>query len=196
MQKAGQPRMAASKKWEIPEIEQVHGLKAGAHLILSHRLYTVIQLAGAFRRSNDVEDLHQLRIAIRRLRYPLETYLSLFKRKLSLKFIAELNTLQDAAGHARDMDIMIARLERDRDAHGWRIAKRVFSDLRAERVVLYRLATDAIDLFLVSPLLYDFKTEICYFEHVEEIEDSAASEPEPMPASDTQHVPHSEGATS
>ena len=168
--------MKKRKKWEIANLDGVRELQEGACLILSSRLLDVIELAGQFRRSDDAEDLHQLRIAIRRLRYPLETYLSLFRRKVILRFIGELNALQDAAGHARDMDIMIMRLERDRDAHGWRIARRAFTDLAAERIVLYRLAVDAIDLFLVSPVLYDFKSEIGFRKHVERLGD-AGGEP-------------------
>jgi CHAD domain-containing protein len=181
--------MATLKKWEIPELARMRGLKGGACLILASRLRSVIASSGSFRRTNEVEDLHQLRIAIRRLRYPLETYLPIFKRKLMLKFIVELNALQDAAGHARDLDVLMARLSRDRDAHGWRIARRVFDDLKAERIVLYRMAADAIDLFLVSPLLYDFKNEIRYIESLELLTpdaepetDASASLPESIPA--------------
>ena len=154
--------MSKPKKWEIPHLERGQPLIEGARRILSYRLHSVLQFAALFRRTNDVEDLHQLRIAIRRLRYPLETYLPLLKRKQMIKFLAELNDLQDAAGHARDSDVLMQRLERDRDAHGWRIAKRIFADLKAERIVLYRIAADAIDIFLVSPQLYDFRTDIGY----------------------------------
>jgi CHAD domain-containing protein len=178
--------MAAARKWEIPGLDRERGIKSGACLILSHRLHTVIALSAQFRRGNDAEDLHQLRIAIRRLRYPLETFLPILKRKPTLKFIAELNTLQDACGNARDSDIMMLRLQRDRDAHGWRIARRIFADMQAERVLLYRQAADAIDLFMVSPLLYDFKHEISYTQYAERIDD--ALESGAMEASDEQPV--------
>ena len=91
-----------------------------------------------------------------------------FRRKLMLKFITELNTLQDAAGHARDSDVLIERLCRDKELHHWRISKRILEDLEAQRILLYRQALDAIDLFLVSTLLYEFRNEIRYAGHLED----------------------------
>jgi CHAD domain-containing protein len=152
--------MSKFKKWEIPEIKNERRFRQGAEEILAQRSAFLLARVQQFRRTNDVEDLHQLRIATRRLRYPLETLVSAFRRRSVLAFLDELNALQDLAGHARDLDVMMERLARYKQIHGWRIAKRVFADLRAERALLYQSVNDAIDLFLVSTTLYDFKQEI------------------------------------
>ena len=166
--------MASRKKWEIAHIASVRRFRTAASVIASHRLRNVIDLAHTFKVSRDVEDLHQLRIALRRLRYPLETLLSQFRRKTVLRFIDELNMLQDAAGAARDLDVLFERLTRSNEELHWQLRRIVFLDLEAERREAYKAAQDAIDMFLVSPMLYDFKTAIDFDRH-----DPALRPPEP-----------------
>ncbi|MBI5648002.1 MAG: CHAD domain-containing protein [Ignavibacteriae bacterium] len=157
--------MASRKKWEIAHLAPVRRFRSAACIITSHRLRAVIDLAHTFKASRDVEDLHQLRIALRRLRYPLETLLSQFRRKSVLRFIDELNMLQDAAGAARDLDVLMERLTRSNNEQHWQLRRIVFLDLEAERRAAYAAALDAIDMFLVSPMLYDFKTGIEFERH-------------------------------
>jgi CHAD domain-containing protein len=157
--------MAKSKKWEIPRLAAEKKFKPAACRILSHRLHSVMELLVAFKHEKHDESVHQLRIAIRRLRYPLETMISQFDRTVILPFIEELNRLQDAAGIARDVDVLKARLAELDARYGWRLRKIVFIDLEDQRRGLYRQAADAIDIFSVSPALYDFKKEVRYADY-------------------------------
>jgi hypothetical protein len=58
--------------------------------------------------------------------------------------------------------VLKARLDELNTRYGWRLRKIVFIDLEDQRRGLYKQAADAIDLFSVSPALYDFKKEIRY----------------------------------
>jgi len=144
--------------WEIPGLSTEKDFRRAADCILSHRVSAVIALAHDFKMSHHTEDLHQLRIVIRRLRYPLETLLSQYKRKLVLSFLQELNKLQEGAGNARDLDVMLERFESERNG----IQQKFLDELRTQRSMCYNDAEDRIDLFLVSPVLYDFKRAIKY----------------------------------
>ena len=158
--------MPNRKKWEIPHLDSVRKFETAARAILAFRLRDALELASRFKSSSDAEDLHQLRIALRRLRYPLETLVSRFKRKTVLRFIEEVNSLQDAAGGARDLDVLLARLKSDDADRHWMLRKIVFLDLEDDRLRAYSAALDAIDLFLVGPALYDFKVAIDYERHI------------------------------
>ena len=169
------------KRWEIPHLSRVRKFDIAACRILAYRLRTALDFANSFKQTREAETLHQLRIALRRLRYPLETLLSRFKRKTMLRFIEEVNALQDAAGAARDLDVLLERLRRDDVERHWMLRKIVFLDLEEERKKAYKEALDSIDFFLVSPVLYDFKQEID-FENTDPVacvaEDPVADESE------------------
>ncbi len=152
--------MAKQRKWEIRELEGVRKFRAAACVILENRLNTVLDSVNEFKSTGEVEALHDLRIAIRRLRYPLETLMACLDRKKALQFIQELNLLQDAAGTARDLDVLIERLHGDEGNFNWNLRRIVYIDLEEKRKQSYLHLKEAVDLFLVSPQLYDFKGEI------------------------------------
>jgi CHAD domain-containing protein len=53
----------------------------------------------------DAKQQHELRIAVKKLRYSLEFFSSLFERRVQGKFIRLLRKLQDSLGHLNDMKI-------------------------------------------------------------------------------------------
>ncbi|OGU81271.1 MAG: hypothetical protein A2W11_05710 [Ignavibacteria bacterium RBG_16_35_7] len=52
------------------------------------------------------ENLHQVRISLRRLRYPMEVFLKYFDRKKYWSFYKIVSSLQDLSGEVRDLDIL------------------------------------------------------------------------------------------
>lgn len=184
--------MRKAKKWEIPRLASEKKFRQASCRILSHRLFTVLEWIVTFKHDRADEDIHQLRIAIRRLRYPLETMISQFDRKVMQTFIEELNDLQDAAGAARDVDVLAVRLRALNHQYSWHLRKIVYLDLEDQRRELYRKAADAIDIFAVSPALYDFKKEINYAEYESELllrSANAESPPTPPVSQDDMEVP-------
>ncbi|MDH7514525.1 MAG: CHAD domain-containing protein [Bacteroidota bacterium] len=159
--------MAKRKRWEIPELQKIGKFRPAARRILSHRLDDLLRLANDFKETGAPETLHQFRIAIRRLRYPLETLISQFPRRVMLRFLEELNALQDAAGAARDMDVLIQKMQEGEERFAWNIRRIVFIDLAEERTECYRALDDILNLFLLSPNLYDFKNAIRFDAYIE-----------------------------
>lgn len=61
--------------------------------------------------TDDVEGVHDMRVATRRLRAALEVFASAFPRKRHRKALKRVKALADALGERRDADVEIALLE-------------------------------------------------------------------------------------
>jgi CHAD domain-containing protein len=96
-----------SMKWRIkglhPEIEFGYA----AELILTARLKVLIRNIRNYFADESVENLHTVRISLRRLRYTLEIFYTCFNKKIFLAFYTIIEYLQDITGEVRDMDVLI-----------------------------------------------------------------------------------------
>lgn len=61
--------------------------------------------------TGDIERVHDMRVATRRLRAVLELYEPCFERKAHAKALKEVKRLADALGARRDPDVQLERLE-------------------------------------------------------------------------------------
>jgi CHAD domain-containing protein len=102
-----------------PSVEDLirHALAAGVAQILRHD--------PGVRLGDDPEDVHQLRVATRRLRSDLRTFAPLLDRSPVAGIRAELGWLATVVGAVRDIDVLTARL---------RAAGRTLPDLDAPAV--------------------------------------------------------------
>jgi hypothetical protein len=97
--------MGKSKKWEIEGIKKKQIVLKAAKIILKSRLDHLIETINNYFEEQSVENLHQVRIALRRVRYNMELFISCFDRKLFLKLYNEVESLQDNSGFVRDLDV-------------------------------------------------------------------------------------------
>lgn len=88
----------------VKSVEQLaEMIFAGLHeTIISHE-------AGAL--SGNVESIHDMRVAIRRLRVGLSNFASCIPKKDRKRLRVELKNLADALGGVRDLDVMIAAMK-------------------------------------------------------------------------------------
>ncbi|HEX2868036.1 MAG TPA: CHAD domain-containing protein [Ignavibacteriales bacterium] len=77
-----------------------------AAIILKKKYKDAAKKAGRFLDDCSVENLHSLRISIRRLRYSLENYEVCFSRNSFQRNIDYLKNLQDLIGVGRDLDMI------------------------------------------------------------------------------------------
>jgi CHAD domain-containing protein len=63
------------------------------------------------------EDVHQLRVATRRAMAALEIFRALLPRRRARKMKKQLKRIRRAAGDARDLDVLAARLKKDQTCH-------------------------------------------------------------------------------
>jgi CHAD domain-containing protein len=103
--------MARAKKWLVGT-DPDSPLSAVARRALSERLETVWEYAplAARRSREDVEYVHQLRVATRRARAALQIFASLVPKRRRLWAKKTLRGLRQAAGDARDLDVLQVRM--------------------------------------------------------------------------------------
>lgn len=82
-----------------------------AAIILKKKYNDVRKKAERFFEESSVENLHSLRISIRRLRYSLENFEVCYNKKLFKKNIEYLKSLQDVIGLGRDLDMLREHLD-------------------------------------------------------------------------------------
>ena len=99
------PAAAAPAPPERPRLKAKMTTLAALCAIAGHCVDVMVFHAPSVRRRGDIEDVHRLRVAVRRLR----AVLSIFRRALGgdrVAFEADLRWLQDQLGAVRDWDVL------------------------------------------------------------------------------------------
>ncbi len=97
--------MGKVKKWEIRGIKKKQAYCNAGKIILKSRLNDLTTAIDNFFNDRSVENLHQVRIALRRVRYNMELFTICFEKKLFLRFYKNIQLLQDNSGFVRDLDV-------------------------------------------------------------------------------------------
>lgn len=107
------------------------------------------------RRGDDPEDLHQLRVATRRLRAFLRCARRLVDADWAESLRAELGWLGGALGPARDLDVMLERLRTEAASLGAEsaAARGLLEELEAERAQAYTAVVAALETERYATLL-------------------------------------------
>ena len=95
-----------AKKWEIEGLDIHKSFCDSAKLILAQRVDYLLTEIDNFFRSETTENLHKIRIAIRRVRYNMELFKVCFDKKKFLIFYKRVEFLQDISGNIRDLDVL------------------------------------------------------------------------------------------
>ncbi len=98
--------MAKIKKWEIKRLNRKLTFGKSSKYVLKNRLRSVIKHIHKYNADVSKENLHALRIALRRLRYNMEIYFSCFNKDKFLVFYDNIVQLQDKTGEVRDLDVL------------------------------------------------------------------------------------------
>lgn len=97
--------MAKKIKWQIESLRYSKQLKKTANKILKFRIDILISAVEKYFKDKTVENLHDVRIALRRVRYSMELFLICYNKKDFMRFYNKIQKLQDLSGAVRDMDI-------------------------------------------------------------------------------------------
>lgn len=95
-----------TKKWEIEGLDVQKNFCDSAKIILSQRVIYLLTETDNFFKEETVENLHKVRIAIRRVRYNMELFKVCFDKKKFLIFYKRVEFLQDMSGNIRDLDVL------------------------------------------------------------------------------------------
>ena len=109
------PRAAGSP--EVPAVRLHPGSQAGdaVRAALANGVSRLLRHDPGVRVGDDPEDVHQARVATRRLRSDLRTFRSLLDQEQAGPVRDELRWAGDLLGEQRDADVLLERLRRDAD---------------------------------------------------------------------------------
>jgi CHAD domain-containing protein len=93
-------------------------LAANAPLMLHTRLEELYRYAGCVGDESRVEELHNMRIAAKRLRYTMEIYAPCFPGKEFANLYDDVKKVQERIGDLHDADVRIPKLQQFLDTRG------------------------------------------------------------------------------
>jgi CHAD domain-containing protein len=121
-----------AKARDIPGLHAELSYREAAARTVATRSRELFDHADGVLDTSDIERVHDMRVATRRLRAVLEIYEPCFPRKLLRDALDEVKALADALGERRDPDVQLAQLEEF--AAAVKPADRPGVELFAERV--------------------------------------------------------------
>jgi len=121
-----------SKKWEIEGLNNHKLFCDSAKIILKERTDHLTSTIIKFFENETVENLHQVRIALRRVRYNMELFISCFDKKKFLALYKLVEYLQDYSGKIRDLDVLHLNMNSLKDEK-IRVTKTIFRRIGEEK---------------------------------------------------------------
>jgi CHAD domain-containing protein len=100
-----------AKAREIPDLSGDDGYADAAARVVEVRAAELAEQATGVLDVGDIERVHDMRVATRRLRAALEVFEPCFPRSAFKATLGEVKALADALGERRDRDVAIAALE-------------------------------------------------------------------------------------
>ena len=100
-----------AKAREIPGLSAEDSYAAAAAKIVTVRVQELSDHSAGVLDVGEIERLHDMRVATRRLRATLEVFGPCFPRKRLKQHLSQVKELADALGERRDCDVAIASLE-------------------------------------------------------------------------------------
>lgn len=105
-----------AKARPIPDLSAHDAYAAAAAKIVTVRSQELVDHSRDVLDMGDIERVHAMRVATRRLRAALEIFAVCFPRKLHRAALSDVKELADALGERRDRDVAIEALESFADA--------------------------------------------------------------------------------
>jgi CHAD domain-containing protein len=99
-----------AKAREIPDLEHAGSFSEAAAMAVEVRAEEVFEHAAGVLDTSDIERVHAMRVATRRLRAVMEIFAPAFPKKQHRALLKEVKALADALGERRDRDVAIDSL--------------------------------------------------------------------------------------
>jgi CHAD domain-containing protein len=99
-----------AKARDIPGLDGRHSFRAVAREAVSVRAAEVFEHAAGVLDTEDIERVHDMRVATRRLRAVLEVFAAAFEKDEHRAVLKDVKALADALGARRDPDVQLAAL--------------------------------------------------------------------------------------
>jgi CHAD domain-containing protein len=145
-----------AKKWEITGLNNHKSFCESAVIIMSQRIDHLLFVIRKFFEDESVENLHNIRIALRRVRYNMELFINCFDKKKFLIFYSKIETLQDLSGLVRDLDVLTENMNSIKKENV-RVTKKVFEKVAEKKENLKENLKLELMKFIHSKALSNFQ---------------------------------------
>jgi CHAD domain-containing protein len=144
------------RKWEIEKLKSTKQFKKSADLILRNRIESLLSYIEKYFRDLSVESLHDVRIALRRVRYSMELFIVCYDKKIFIKFYNKVQLLQDLSGNVRDVDISLENIHYLVTDNHIKIDDEIISKAKEKKILLEEKFKLELMKFTLSKALKDF----------------------------------------
>jgi CHAD domain-containing protein len=148
----------SKSKWEIKELSTNITFSDSSKIILSNRLNNLLNSVDIFFKEDNVENLHDVRIALRRLRYNMELFINCFDNKKFSAFYKKVEHLQDQSGLLRDLDVLKVNINSLIIDEKINISKKIFQKIDEKRNELKAILKLELMKFTHSKALKSFNS--------------------------------------
>ena len=145
-----------NRKWEIEKLKSTKQFKKSADLILRNRIESLLSYIEKYFRDLSVESLHDVRIALRRVRYSMELFIVCYDKKMFIKFYNKVQLLQDLSGNVRDVDISLENINYLVTDNHIKIDDEIISKAKEKKILLEEKFKLELMKFTLSKPLKDF----------------------------------------
>lgn len=146
-------------KWEIEKLKYSKQLKRSADIILITRIESLLKFIEKYLKNSSIENLHNVRIALRRVRYSMELFIICFNKKIFIKFYNKIQKLQDKSGAIRDVDISIESISFIGKEENIQIDSLIFEKALTRKITLQEKFISDLAKFINGKILKDFNKQ-------------------------------------
>ena len=144
------------RKWEIDKLKNTKQFKKSANLILQDRIESLLTFTKKYFNDLSVENLHDVRIALRRVRYSMELFIVCYDKKIFIKFYNKVQLLQDLSGNVRDIDISIENINSLVNDNNIKIDNAIILKAKEKKILLEEKFRLELMKFTLSKVQKDF----------------------------------------
>jgi CHAD domain-containing protein len=152
--------MAKNIKWQIEKLKYTKQLKKTANIILKFRIDNLILIVQKYLTHQTVDNLHNSRIALRRVRYAMELFFTCYTKKEFIKFYNKIQKLQDLSGSVRDVDITIENIDSLINANSISIDNVLLIKAEEKKASLEELFKIELTKFISGKIFKEFYKQI------------------------------------
>jgi CHAD domain-containing protein len=106
-----------NKKYLVKGLRKNTDLENASKILLDEKLKNVFIVVDKFLENDSEKNLHQLRIALRRFRYLLESLYLCLDDKLFSSVLRKTKDMLDSLGEGRDQDVLVIKLHEIAEKH-------------------------------------------------------------------------------
>jgi len=148
------------RKWEIEKLKDSKQFKKSANLILSNRIESLLSSTDKYFKDLSVENLHDVRIALRRVRYSMELFIICYDRKIFIKFYNKVQLLQDLSGSVRDVDISLENINSLVIDNQIKIDNEIIAKAKEKKIILEENFKLELMKFTLGKVLKDYLKQL------------------------------------